>query len=339
MKQHRITLSSGSYDIFIEANILNRVAEFIPQVYTHKKIFILTDENVAPLHLNNLIQSLQNYEVQSVVIPAGEDAKSLPMFAHVCEELLKKEIRRNNLLIGLGGGVIGDLAGFVAATLFRGLPFINIPTTLLSQMDSSIGGKTGIDFYQRKNILGSFYQPKMVLIDPLVLNTLPQREFNNGMGELIKHALIGNSQLFYKLKTNPKIDEDIIYESLSVKKRVVELDEFDQGERMSLNFGHTFGHAIELKSEFKHGECVSLGMVMALKLGMDLGITPSAILSEVTQVLKTYNLPCDDLDYHSLLKDIIYDKKNLAGVINFIFLDAIGSYVIVPIDEEKIKSL
>ena len=219
------------------------------------------------------------------MIPHGEESKVLSTYAYVCEELIKKDIRRNNLLVALGGGVIGDLCGFVAATLYRGIPYVGIPTSLLSQMDSSIGGKTGIDFYNRKNIIGAFKQPSMVLIDPKVLNTLDIKEFNNGMGELIKHGAIGNKILLDLLFDKPMITEDIIYESLTVKKRVVELDEFDLKERMTLNFGHTFGHAIELKYGYKHGEAVAIGMLMAIEMGIDLGITDKSCYDIIYNII------------------------------------------------------
>ena len=206
-------------------------------------------------------------------------------------------------------------------------------------MDSSIGGKTGIDFYNKKNIIGAFKQPKMVLIDPLTLNTLDKREFNNGMGELIKHGAIGNINLLNMLKNKPRIDENVIAESLSVKKKVVEADEFDLGDRMKLNFGHTFGHAIELKYHYKHGEAVAIGMLMAIRLGIKLGITDESCLKEIENILALYDLPLDYYDYKDYLDDILYDKKNIAGVINFIFLNHLGDCEIYKIDEKKLKEL
>ena len=176
--------------------MLNHLSDYIKDVYNKKKIFILTDDIVKDLYLDKVINSLSNdYDVDYVAIPNGEASKNISTYAYACEELINKGIKRNHLLLALGGGVIGDLCGFVAATLYRGIPYIGIPTTLLSQMDSSIGGKTGIDFAGRKNILGAFKQPSMVLIDPETLNTLDEREFNNGMGELIKHGAIGNYEV------------------------------------------------------------------------------------------------------------------------------------------------
>ena len=340
MKELEVKLNTTSYKIIIEDGLLDHLSFYIKEVYKNKKIFIITDDNVKRLYLEKVINSLKNdFELDSVVVPHGEESKSLKIYAEVCEALIDKGIKRNNLLIALGGGVIGDLCGFVAATLYRGLPYVGIPTSLLSQMDSSIGGKTGIDFYNKKNILGAFKQPKMVLIDPLTLNTLDKREFNNGMGELIKHGAIGNINLLNMLKNKPRIDENIIAESLKVKRKVVEADEFDLGDRMKLNFGHTFGHAIELKYHYKHGEAVGIGMLMAIRLGIALGVTDASCLNAIEDILKLYELPCDYYDYKDYLNDILYDKKNIAGVINFIFLTHLGESIIYKIDENKIKEL
>ena len=338
MRQLKISLKDNSYDIFIENGIISKANEYIKEVYKNKKVYIITDSNVEKLYLNQVIEVLKNdFIVDYVVIPAGEESKCLNVYASVIDSLLEKNIRRNELLIALGGGVIGDLVGFISATLYRGLPYVSIPTSLLSQMDSSIGGKTGIDFYDRKNIIGCFKQPSLVLIDPLTHKTLEKREFNNGMGELIKHAIIGNDHLFNLLLNQSIIDENIIYESLSVKKRVVELDPFDQGERMLLNFGHTFGHAIELKMNLKHGEAVAVGMLMAIKFGVDLGLTDSDIYSKVKQVLDLYDLPSYEVEYKEYLKEALYDKKNLAGIVNFILVDKIGHAFIHKIKEDELK--
>ena len=285
------------------------------------------------------MNSLKDYEVESVVVPHGEASKSIELYTKVVKELLDKDIRRNELLLALGGGVIGDLTGFVAATLYRGLPYVSVPTSLLSQMDSSIGGKTGIDFYERKNILGCFKQPKLVLIDPKTLHTLSKREWNNGMGELIKHAAIGNKKLFEMLKHKPEINEEIIYQSLSVKQAVVEKDEFDTKERMLLNFGHTFGHAIELKLGLKHGEAVALGMLMVIRFGIDLGLTEESCYTQLKEIIKLYELPSDEPNYKEYLLEIAKDKKNLAGKINMVLLSKVGQAFLYPVEEKHLKEL
>ena len=340
MRELDINLKNTSYKIIVENGIISNLSTYISRVYTNKRVFIITDDVVEKLYLKKAIDGLKDkYTVDYVVIPHGEESKVLEKYAYVCEELLKKDIRRKELLIALGGGVIGDLTGFVSATLYRGIPYVGVPTSLLSQMDSSIGGKTGIDFYNRKNILGAFKQPSMVLIDPESLKTLDKREFNNGMGELIKHGAIGNLKLLNLLKDKPEIDENIIIESLKVKKRVVEIDEFDLNERMLLNFGHTFGHAIELKYGYKHGEAVAVGMLMAIKMGIDLKITPKECYNAIYDILKLYELPTKEYDYKDYLKDVFYDKKNIAGTISFIFLDKLGNAIIYKLTEEEVLKL
>jgi len=339
MKELNIELKTNPYKIIIENNLLdNNLKKYIKEVYKNNKIFIITDDLVAKYYLDKVINNLKDdFIVDYVIIKNGEESKNIDTYIDVCKKLIEKDIRRNNLLLALGGGVIGDLCGFVAATMYRGIPYIGIPTSLLSQMDSSIGGKTGIDFYGRKNILGAFKQPLRVLIDPSCHKTLDKREFNNGMGELIKHGAIGNKHLLDLLKDKPEIDENIILESLKVKKRVVELDEFDTGERMILNFGHTFGHIIELKYGYKHGEAVSIGMLMALKMGVDLKITKKEDYDTILNILKLYDLPTKEYNYKEFLHDTIYDKKNLAGVVNFILIDELGHTVTYKMTEEILK--
>ncbi len=338
MRELEINVKGGSYKIIIQNDSLKEINRYVKEVYNNKNIYILTDDVVAPIYLDTIIKSLEcDFAVDYIIIPHGEKSKSITTYIDVCNKLIDKNIKRNNLLIALGGGVIGDLCGFVAATLYRGIPYLSIPTSLLSQMDSSIGGKTGIDFYNRKNIIGAFKQPIRVIIDPLTLKTLDEREFNNGMGELIKHGAIGNKKLLDLLKTKPEIDENIIFESLSVKKRVVELDEFDLNERMTLNFGHTFGHAIELKYNYKHGEAVAIGMLMAIDMGIDLNITNKECYDTIKNILKIYNLPTKEYNYKDYLKDVLFDKKNIAGTINFIFLTELGSSKIVKLSEKELK--
>lgn len=335
-----MNLKEQSYSIIIEKGALSHLSFYIKQIYSSHKIFIITDDHVEKLYLQKVMECLQeDYAVDYVVFPSGEESKSIEVYQQVMQQLLNKNIRRNELLIALGGGVTGDLTGFIAATLFRGMPYVNVPTSLLSQMDSSIGGKTGIDFMGRKNIIGAFLQPKLVVIDPDTLSTLPVCEFNNGMGELIKHAVIGNKELFKSLTYHKPIDEEIIYESLLVKKNLVERDPFDLNERMMLNFGHTFGHIIELKKGYRHGEAVALGMLMAIDLGVDLSITNQDCYEQVRQILLGYHLPCEELNYRSYLSDVQLDKKNLAGIIRFVLIRDIGDTILYPISEEKIKEL
>ncbi len=336
MKKLRMNLADSSYDIIIEENGLYHLNEYLLNIYTNKNIYIITDTNVFPLYGHKLKRILTSFDVKFVIVDAGEKSKSFLTYQNVLQQLVDLNIRRDEMLIALGGGVVGDLTGFIAATLYRGLPFIQIPTSLLSQMDSSIGGKTGIDFYGRKNIVGAFKQPQFVLIDPTTLTTLPEIEFKSGMGELIKHACIGDKVLLEKLMLKPLITEEIIEASLKVKKGVVELDPFDKKERMYLNFGHTFGHIIELEQNLKHGIAVSKGMLMAIKFGIDLGITKVETFNKLMQILKIYDIDTSIPDYRQYVTKTIYDKKNLAGKLRFIFITDFGDVFSKEFSEEEL---
>ena len=339
MKTLNINIKEENYNIIINNEFFD-MAKYIKEVYQNEKVFIITDENVKKYQLERVVDNLnKEFKVEVITIKAGEEYKSIDTYQYVTKELINKNIRRNELIIALGGGVIGDLSAFVASTIYRGVNFINIPTTLLSMVDSSIGGKTGIDYEGAKNVLGTFYQPKLVLICLDFLKTLPNEEFISGMGELIKHGMIGNKELLFDLKNDSKITEDIIYKSLSVKKKVVELDPFDQKERMFLNFGHTFGHVIELKYNYKHGVAVAIGMLMALKLGIDLNISKYSDYDLLNDLLVKYNFQVNSYDYHVYLKNIKSDKKNLAGIINFILLEEIEKPILYKIKEDKVEEI
>ena len=332
--------SHHSYEILIDNGILDELTSRIKAVYSHDKVYIITDKNVASYYLEYIKNLLKDdFIVNEVIVDGGEEAKSLQVYQDVCLQLLNMNIRRNELLIALGGGVVGDLTGFIAATLYRGLPYVSIPTTLLAQMDSSIGGKTGVNLGNMKNVLGAFKQPSLVLIDPLVLKTLPRRHYNNGMGELIKHACIGNANIIKMLYQQDEIDTKIIYQSLMVKRRFVLNDEFDQKERMKLNFGHTFGHLLELNKkrfDLLHGEAVCIGMLMAIQFGIDLGITEQSCYQKLQYILEKYQLPTTKVNYQEYLPLITKDKKNLAGTIHFILIKDFGQSLIYDIFESDL---
>ena len=240
-------------------------------------------------------------------------------------------------MIALGGGVIGDLVGFVAATLYRGMPFVQIPTSLLAQVDSSIGGKTGIDFLGHKNIIGSFNQPKLVIIDPTVLKTLPERQLKNGFGEVVKHALISSPELFDLINVNKlNVTEEIIYRNLMIKRKFVLEDEFDKNERMKLNFGHTFGHIIELEENLLHGEAVLDGMLCAIDYAIDLKLLDNDIKEKVISLYENLDLNYSMRDYKKYLSSVKFDKKNIAKTVNFILIDKIGNSIIYPVKEEEL---
>ena len=328
---------SKPYQIIIKDNLTSYINEEIKKVYKNKNVYIITDERVGDIYLSSIKNALKDFNVKEVVIEGYEKSKSLEVYASVCEELINLGITRSELLIALGGGVIGDLVGFISATLYRGVPFIQIPTSLLAQVDSSIGGKTGIDFNNHKNIIGAFNQPKLVLIDPQMLKTLPLRELKNGYAEMVKHALIHSKKLFDLLMENKlNVTSEIIYENLLIKRHHVIMDEFDNNIRMKLNFGHTFGHIIELKTNVLHGEAVIDGMLCAVDYAIDKGLLTHNVKDEVLKLYNELELDYHLYDYHEFLSDVKYDKKNIAKTVNLILITEIGKSIIYPVSEEEL---
>lgn len=328
---------SKKYDIIIENGLIKNLGKEIQKVYKNKTLYIITDERVATNYLDTVCESLKMYNVKTIIIEGYEKSKSLEVYASICEKLINLGATRKEMLVALGGGVIGDLVGFVASTLYRGMPFIQVPTSLLAQVDSSIGGKTGIDFMGHKNILGAFNQPELVLIDPEVLATLPERELKNGYAEMIKHALIASSELFdLLLESKLNVTEEIIYHNLMIKRSFVLNDEFDNGERMKLNFGHTFGHIIELEENLLHGEAVIDGMLCAIDYAIDLNLLDTNIKSKVLNLYNELELEYKERSYSDYLIKTKYDKKNIAKTINFILIDKIGNAIIHPVREGEL---
>jgi 3-dehydroquinate synthase len=239
-----------TYDIIIDENGLTTLEVEIKKIYSSERIFVVVDQFVNDIYRETLSSALPSYQLTFIVIPAGEESKSLPVYIDVVKRLIKEGIRRNHMIIALGGGVVGDLVGFVASTLFRGISYIQIPTSLLAMVDSSIGGKVGIDLDEGKNLIGSFYDPKMVYINYQFLESLTKREYANGLAEMIKSGLIGDKHLYHYLLENDKVTVKEIQMAILVKREVVLIDPYDKKERMYLNFGHTFGHAIEKKHHY-----------------------------------------------------------------------------------------
>ncbi|MBE6824984.1 MAG: 3-dehydroquinate synthase [Ruminococcaceae bacterium] len=342
MKQLIVNTKSSSYDILIEKGILSRCAEYIAQVIRGKKAMIITDSNVAPLYLDTVSKSLTEYgfDVYSHIFTAGEKSKHLGTISDIYDSLSEHDFTRKDFIVALGGGVVGDIAGFAAATYMRSIDFVQIPTTLLSQVDSSVGGKTGVDTKYGKNLVGAFYQPKLVVIDPLTLDTLSDHFFADGMGEVIKYGCIKNSELFSILE---KVDvkeniEDIILECLKIKRDVVNEDERESGIRMILNFGHTLGHSIEKMSEFSlsHGECVAKGMVLITKASENAGITKKGTAEKIEKLCKKHHL---DTSITKSTKDIAQnaknDKKGSGDKLNIVLLSDIGHYLIHTIEKDE----
>lgn len=329
-------LKNHPYDILVEHKAILQLPCEIKKIYLGDKIFVITDHNVAKIYQANLEEILCDFKVSFVVVSAGEEAKSMAVYESVINTLMDNNMKRTDLLIAFGGGVIGDLAGFVASTLYRGVPYIQIPTTLLAQVDSSIGGKTAINSQKGKNMIGTFYQPKFVLIDPDFLKTLSDFEYKNGMAEVIKSAFIGDPVLQEKLLTGHIKTLEMIERSIQVKRQVVLIDEFDLNERMFLNFGHTFGHALEKQSNYQvaHGFAVAEGMLMATHIGEKLGYTPKSIFKSLKILLEKFDLGLLNTNPIPLIEDVFFDKKNTHGQLKMVFISDIGKPMIKPITKE-----
>lgn len=337
------------YTIFIEKNLLNNFEQFKDFFFKYEKAVIITDSNVAPLYLKHVEKNINKLgcKTQEIIIEAGEKSKSFEESQKIYQHLLEYNITRGDLLIALGGGVVGDLTGFCAATYMRGIDFIQIPTTLLAQVDSSIGGKVGINFYKGKNLIGSFYQPKMVLIDTETLKTLASEIFSEGMAEVIKYGCIYDNQLFQKLEymetheIMENIDE-IIERCCKIKKFVVEKDEMEKGLRRILNFGHTMGHVIETYYNYEkyyHGESVAIGMAYMADIGEKKGITKSGTKDSVINLLEKFNLPTElpNLNKELVFTIISKDKKFEGNKIHLIFLKEIGVSTVITVDKHQLS--
>ncbi|NLB82469.1 MAG: 3-dehydroquinate synthase [Clostridiaceae bacterium] len=328
MRTLKVNLGEKSYNILIEKGIIKQVGQYVKA----NKTVVITDNNVNHYYGEQVISTIDG-NVKKLVLPAGEETKSLDSLKYVYNFLLDFKITRDDLIIALGGGVIGDLSGFAAATVLRGVRYIQIPTSLLAQVDSSIGGKVAVNSDYGKNLIGAFYQPKLVLIDPDCLATLDKRFFSDGMAEVIKYGCIYDKDLFDIVEAgciDEKIDE-IIERCCNIKRQVVEKDEFDTGERMLLNFGHTIGHAVENHynyQKYSHGEAVAIGMYNICVLGEKMGITAPGTADRVKQVLIKYNLPFRlDIGMEKLSDAIALDKKSQGENINLILLKDIGSAI------------
>lgn len=319
--------------------------------HTGQKLCIVSDSNVYPLYGEAVAKELSTYfsQIYHYVFPAGEASKNTSTVNGVYEYLIQNHFDRHDFLIALGGGVVGDLTGFTAATYLRGIDFIQVPTTLLSQVDSSIGGKTGVDFMQYKNMVGAFYQPKLVYMNLDVLKTLPKDQLVSGFGEILKHGLIKNFHYFtwmnehYNeiLALDYQTLEEMIYESCIIKRDVVERDPKEKGERALLNFGHTIGHAVEKLSNFglSHGVCVGLGMVSASYLSFKQGKITAEELSFIEDTLKKFGLKTrlNTLQAEDILAATKLDKKMVGSQIKFILLDHPGNaYIYRLLTDEQI---
>ena len=338
MEKIHVDLGKHAYDIEIGAGLLPtvgaKVAALVPKA---QRAVIVSDSNVAPLYGEILQRSLNEAGLPAtiVTIEAGEQSKNMQVLSQVLEQIAESGLTRSDVLVTLGGGVVGDLGGFAAASFMRGIAFVQVPTSLLSQIDSSVGGKVAVDLRAGKNLAGAFYQPKGVFIDTNLLSTLPVRFLHDGLAEAIKYGCIQDANLFEKIAGYADDSElladidSVVATCCAIKARIVEEDEFDTGQRGILNFGHTLGHAVEQHyayGEYTHGEGVAIGMYQITKRTEEMGMTPAGTAEKIAEVLKKYNLPIEAGVEKSLLIDTMAkDKKKSGNTITLIVLDELGN--------------
>jgi 3-dehydroquinate synthase len=354
MKRIRLEIegpTDRSYDVVVGRGILTDLYQEIQSLGSFSSYALVTDEHVGPLVADTLLANLESHDLRttSFTFPGGESAKTMRTVLDLCHDLVAHGCDRKSLLLAVGGGVVGDIAGFAAAIYLRGIPYIQIPTTLLAQVDSAIGGKTGVDFSSGKNLLGAFHQPLLVLSDPEVLVTLPPTAMREGLAEVIKTALIGKTELFSilegeeskLLETDNPLLEKIIAETSEIKCRLVGQDEHEAGLRRILNFGHTLGHAVESASNYSvgHGQAVAAGMGIAIRLSqLWAGLTKDEADRALTLIQKL-GLPTElpgDIHSESLLAALEKDKKIQGGVCHFVLLSKIGQPNVHPIPVEEL---
>ncbi|MDO6425582.1 3-dehydroquinate synthase [Thalassotalea sp. 1_MG-2023] len=336
----QLDLAERSYPIYIDSHLL-KAGELLTKHIRAKRVCVVTNDVVSQLYLSSVKELLSDFQVDEIILPDGEAEKSLHNFEKIMSHLLANTHGRDTTLIALGGGVIGDITGFAAACYQRGIDFIQIPTTLLSQVDSSVGGKTAVNHPLGKNMIGAFYQPKAVLIDINSLATLPAREFSAGMAEVIKYGILGDREFFYWLEQHTdaiKASEssvliEMIERCCQCKADIVSQDETEAGCRALLNLGHTFGHAIEAEQGYGnwlHGEAVATGMVLAAKLSVALNLLEASELRRIESLLAAFDLPLEapeTMDFHSFIKHMRRDKKNIGGKLRLIIPNTIGQAV------------
>ena len=349
MKTLNVNLPGRAYDILIERGLLSRAGELCRAALPRAgRLFVVTDSTVGPLYLNRIIPSLENagFETAICEIPAGEASKCVEQLSRLWECMMDFGLTRTDAVVALGGGVVGDLAGFAASTILRGVDFVQIPTTLLAQVDSSVGGKVAIDLQHGKNLAGAFWQPRLVLMDPAVLGTLDDKAFADGMAEVIKYGCIRDAAFLSWLEQRPSRQEimaeieHVLYTCCDIKRTVVVEDERDTGARMVLNFGHTLGHAYELAGHYRiwtHGQAVAAGMVKAAELGVTLGVTPAGLPERIGVLLGCFGLPvsisCTHADYAAAIG---LDKKGVGDSISVILLEEAGRAVAHPMPKAKL---
>ncbi|MGL1956065.1 MAG: 3-dehydroquinate synthase [Colwellia sp.] len=348
-----LDLGQRSYPIYIESGLLTKTSLLSSHIRS-KRICIVSNNIVHPLYIKLIKENLVAFDIDEVVLPDGEAEKNLANFERIMSHLLANEHGRDTTLLALGGGVIGDITGFAAACYQRGIDFIQVPTTLLSQVDSSVGGKTAVNHPLGKNMIGAFYQPKAVFIDINSLETLPVREFNAGMAEVIKYGILGDNAFFLWLEANiPLIKSGdkvtlakMIEKCCQCKADIVASDETEAGVRALLNLGHTFGHAIEAEQgygKWLHGEAVATGMVLAAKVAVAMNLLEASDLRRIESLIKAFDLPIkapENMGFDEFIRHMRRDKKNIAGKLRFIIPTAIGqSEIREDVTQDMLKQI
>lgn len=343
MRTVRVT-ASREYEVLVERGLLSRCGQLVKAVTRAKKAVVIAGDIVYPLYGGQVERSLSEagLEVLHYVLPHGERAKTLENYGKLLEFLSRNHITRTDVLVALGGGVTGDLTGFAAATYQRGMDFVQLPTTLLAAVDSSVGGKTAVNLPTGKNQVGCFYQPSLVLCDPDVLSTLPEEEFRCGCAEVIKYGVLGSRTFFEELKATPIKEqlEHVICTCVEMKRDIVNQDEFDRGLRQLLNLGHSFGHAVEACSHFSvlHGQAVAIGMAAITRAAAAKGYCSEETLGEVLAILNQYRLPTSSgFGLEEMAEAALTDKKLTGGAMHLVVPEAIGRCTIVPVPVEEIK--
>lgn len=330
-----VTGMGGGYDVLVHREMLDNVGELLAERQLRGPVALVSDERVAAIYAERVLEILRRADYSSfqVTFPAGEMHKSMETVGAIWDELLHGSMERGSTLLALGGGVTGDLAGFAAATLLRGVSWVTVPTSLLAMVDASIGGKTGVDMPQGKNLVGAFYPPRLVVIDPLVLDTLPEVELRSGIAEVVKAGVIGDELLFRMClegwESVMDSMEEIVRRAVAVKVRVVQDDPYEKGPRAKLNLGHTIGHALEAASGFslRHGEAVSIGMVAAARISEKLALADDGLVEEIADALSILGLPVKappGLDWEVVLRGMRMDKKRSSGGLRFALPVRIG---------------
>ena len=352
MKTLTVALPGREYDILIQRGLLDECGAHIRRVLPKaNRLAVVSDSTVAPLYAQRVLSSLTaaGFDCRPFIVPAGERSKNAAQLAHLWEGFMEFGLTRTDGIIALGGGVVGDLAGFAAATALRGVAFVQIPTTLLAQVDSSVGGKVAIDLHAGKNLAGAFYQPKLVLMDPGVLDTLPDAVFADGMAEVIKYGCIWDKDFFDFLAAHPSRAEltpeieHVLYTCCDIKRQVVMEDEFDTGLRMILNFGHTVGHAFETAGNYEtwtHGQAVAAGMNRAAELGVAAGVTPAEAVAPIAALIEQFGLPAAiGCPWDTMTEAVGLDKKGAGDSITMIFLSRLGKAAPTKLKKEELLAL